>query len=91
MEKKSIFTISIPIEYRSMVNDLTRMITLQIITNYLFYLSNPSKYSFLGKDFIKLLLFIIISISFYWLVIRKIISYNKDDAKETDQRFYYGV
>ena len=89
MEKKSIFTISIPIEYRSMVNDLTRMITLQVITNYLFYVSNPSKHSFLGADFIKLLLFIIISISFYWLVIRKIISYDKD-PKEKVQTFYYG-
>ena len=89
MEKKSIFTISIPIEYRSMVNDLTRMITLQVITNYLFYVSNPSKHSFLGDDFIKLLLFIIISISFYWLVIRKIVSYDKD-PKEKIQTFYYG-
>ena len=90
MEKKSIFSIEIPLEYRSMINDLTRMISLQVFTNYLYYLSDPIKYSLFGTDFIKLLLFLIISICFYWLVVRKIIVYNKDPEYK-EQTFFYGM
>jgi len=89
MEKRSIFSINIPVEYRSMANDLTRMMSLQVFTHYLFYLTDPTKYVLFGADFVRILLFLIISVVFYWLIVRKIILYDKN-SKEKEHTFFYG-
>ena len=90
MERKSIFSYYIPLEYRSLADDLLRMITLQFSANLLFNFSNPHKYPILGYDFIRTLLFIIIGISLYWLVIRKLIIFDNPSAPYREEKFYYG-
>ena len=86
----SIFTINIPEEYRSYVEDLSRMIMIQVVANILFNLSNPSKYPFFSSDFAKTLLFIIVGVSAYWLVLRKIITFGPNSQDYQTQQFYYG-
>ena len=86
----SIFTINIPSEYRSYVEDLSRMIMIQVVANMLFNLSNPTKYPLMGVDFIKTLLFIIVGVSAYWLVLRKLISFGPYPEDYDNQQFYYG-
>ena len=88
--KYSIFTINIPSEYRSYVEDISRMIMIQVIANILFNLSNPKKYPFFSTDFVKTLLFIIVGVSAYWLVLRKIVSFGPDPDDYNKQQFYYG-
>ncbi len=88
--KSSIFTINIPSEYRSYVEDLSRMIIIQVVANMLFNLSNPKKYPFFSCDFAKTLLFIVVGVSAYWLVLRKIISFGPDPDDYDNQQFYYG-
>ena len=90
MEKKSIFNYFIPIEYRSPINDIIRMITLQVTTNLLLCLSKGDFKSFLSKEFINTLFFIILGIGLYWLVIRKIITFGPTSSKDHDDKFYYG-
>ena len=85
----SIFTIHVCPEYRSIVEDITRMTVIQLMVNSLFHLSNPAKYSFFNADFIKTLLFIVVGVASYWLVIRKIVSFGPDEGYRTD-KFYYG-
>ena len=90
MEKRSIYNYFIPIEYRSPINDVIRMITLQVTTNFLICLSKGNYREFLGKDFIQTLIFIILGIGLYWLVIRKIITFGSTSSKNNDDKFYYG-
>lgn len=88
MERKSIFNIRIPEEYRPVCQDITRMLTIQIVTNYLLHLSNPQQNIFLSQDFIKTLLFLLVGISVYWLVFNKIVVFgNTNDNKSG---FFYG-
>lgn len=87
---KSLFYYNIPIEYRSYVEDLSRMIILQVSANFLFSLSNPEKYSLFSGDFLMTLSYIIIGISIYWLVFRKIILFDKPNRKYKDEKFYIG-
>ena len=90
MEKKSIYNYFIPLEYRSPINDIIRMVTLQVTTNLLLCISKGDIKSFLSKDFINTLLFIILGIGLYWLVIRKIITFGPVSNKDPDDKFYYG-
>lgn len=84
MEQKAIFNINIPKEYRALAQDISRMLTIQIITNYLLYLNSPDKFKFLSADFIKTLLFLIIGIITYWLVTNKLFNFSDKDG------FYHG-
>lgn len=75
----SIYNIQLPEEYKQyypLFYDLMRMFMVQIVVNLLFFISNPKSYKFLNAMFMKTLLFIIVGISSYWLVIRKIVSFK---------------
>ena len=89
-EKHSIFTINVPNEYRSYVEDLSRMIIIQITANLLLTISSPKKFSFFSSEFLKTLLFIVVGVSVYWLVLRKIVSFGPDSENYQTQQFYYG-
>ena len=67
-------------EYKEMVDDIIRMTCIQIITQFLFCMSNPSV-SFINSIFIKTLIFIILSIIIYWVIIKKIIIIEYTDKK----------
>lgn len=61
-----------------MIYDLLRMSTIQIITQVMFYMNNSSL-SLFNETFIKTFVFINISITFYYLVVRKLFSFVSDD------------
>ena len=60
----------------NMINDLFRIVTLQIVTQSLFCLNNK-EISFFNQHFLQTVLFLSISIIFYWMIIRKILKVNK--------------
>mgnify|MGYP003970789551 FL=1 len=62
----------------NMVNDLFRIVTLQIVTQGLFCLNNK-EISFFNQHFLQTVLFLSISIIFYWMIIRKILKVNKEN------------
>lgn len=86
-EPGSIYTIKIPKEYRSVVEDICRMIMIQFTANMLFYMSDSRQYPLFGVNFLKTMLFIIVGVALYWLVFRKIISFG-DCVK--GESFWYG-
>ena len=86
MERQSIFNINIPREYQAFLEDTLRIIIIQITTTYLMNISNNQN-KFLNKDFIKSLLFILVGVGLYWLVFKKIVSFNKN---VTQYGFYHG-
>ena len=90
MEKKSMYHYYIPPEYRSLIDDIFRMMTLQISTHFFLNISNPSKYPLFSEDFFQYLSYIILGICLYWLVVRKVILFDKKDTPYKEQGFYYG-
>ena len=62
----------------NMINDLFRIVTLQIVTQSLFCLNNK-EISFFNQHFLQTVLFLSISIIFYWMIIRKILKVNKEN------------
>lgn len=62
----------------NMINDLFRIVTLQIVTQGLFCLNNK-EISFFNQHFLQTVLFLSISIIFYWMIIRKILKVNKEN------------
>ena len=57
-------------------NDLTRMIALQLVIQMMLHVVDPDRYSFMDGDFIVLLLFIVVAVSSYWLVLRRLVSFQ---------------
>lgn len=62
----------------NMINDLFRIVTLQIVTQSLFCLNNK-EISFFNQHFLQTVLFLSISVIFYWMIIRKILKVNKEN------------
>lgn len=63
--------------------DISRVLTIQVITQILFVMNN-SNISFFNVKFISTLIFLCIGVLFYWLVVRKLIDiyYEKDIVEE---------
>ena len=86
----SILKLNVPPEYRSYVEDLSRMCMIQLVASLLFSMSNPQKYPILGADFFRTLLFIVVGVSAYWLVFRKVVSFGPENTGYDSSKFYYG-
>ena len=60
-------------EYVPLVDDTMRMLTLQIIIQFMLMLRSPKEYSMVSESFFELLFYIILGLMTYWLVIRKLV------------------
>ena len=60
-------------EYIPYLEDLSRMLIIQFIIQFMYFSKNPSSHSFFTLDFIELCLYIIIAVSVYWLVFKKLV------------------
>ena len=68
----------------NMIQDIVRIITLQVVTQTLFVMNN-NNISFFNMTFIKTVIFLCLSILIYWLIIRKLIKinfFNDDNEKK---------
>ena len=63
---------------------------IQFVANILFNFSDPNKHPFLSIHFAKTLLFIMVGVSAYWLVFRRLVSFGPNSAEYDNQQFYYG-
>ena len=63
-------------EYLPAVEDITRMIVLQVFVQIMMYLRNPSENSLFDVEFIELLLYIVLGICVYWLLFKKLINFK---------------
>ncbi len=63
-------------EYKPMLYDILRLLTIQFISQLLFSMNN-SQNEFLSKRFLCTILYLIVGVLVFWLIIYKtIISYN---------------
>ena len=81
------FNISINKKNKHMINDIIRMVTIQVMTQFLFVINNNSV-SFFNMTFFKTTIFICLSIVIYWLIIRRLFNFDdKDDNDSDDEKF----
>ena len=55
------------------VNDSIRMICIQFIIQFLYFMKKPSEHPLLSETFLELILYMILGIGFYWFVIERLI------------------
>lgn len=60
-------------EYLPYIEDVIRLLILQISINFMFFIQNPCENSFFRYDFFELLLYIIVGLSVYWLIFKKFV------------------
>ena len=60
-------------EYVPLMDDVTRMITLQVIIQLMLSLRDNNEYPFFSQTFFELLFYIVLVLMTYWLIIRKVI------------------
>lgn len=72
---KTLFNIDLEEEYRPMFEEITKMIVILVVVNFLMYVSDPNINKFLGESYLKLIIFIVLGLLTYWLVIKKVIKF----------------
>ena len=68
-------------EYKNWLNDMSKALVLFIVVHVLQVIDNP-KVSLLSEGFLQLLIFVLIALSFYHLVWRKLVQFVYDDDTE---------
>lgn len=60
-------------EYVPFVQDVIRMVCIQITIQLLYHLNAPTGTAFFTSDFVMLLVYIVLGVMLYWLVLRKVV------------------
>lgn len=79
--KLSLFelNVNLPSEYLPFLNDLLRIIVIQLVAQIMFTLYNSTEYPFLSEIFILTILFLVVGVCVYWLIIKKIVVFSTTD------------
>jgi len=72
---KTLFNIDLEEEYKPMFEEITKMIVILVVVNFLMYISDPNINKFLGESYLKLIIFVVLGVLTYWLVIKKVIKF----------------
>ncbi len=76
MESSALYTVNLPHkEYIPLIEDISRMIIVQITIQFLYYINNKEGDGFLTIDFILLLVYIVLGVCIYWLIFRRSITF----------------
>lgn len=75
--EESLYTFSVKDkEYIDLIDDIVRMVTIQLGIQFLYYLNSPDSVSLFASEFILLVIYMILGILLYRLVLRKIIIFK---------------
>ena len=74
---ESIYIIVVPNKtYIELINDIIRMITIQFVIQFLFYINGPENAIFFSIDFFLLVIYIVLGVCVYWLIIKKLVVFK---------------
>lgn len=62
-------------DFSFLADDVTRMIILQVIIQFMLSMRNSDDYPFFSQQFFELLFYIVLGLMFYWLVVRKLVRF----------------
>lgn len=73
--KKALFEFEIPLsdEYMPFFDDIIRVVIIQCVTQFMFYMYNSTDYPFFNELFFLTMIFLVLGVSAYWLIVKKII------------------
>jgi hypothetical protein len=75
--EESLYMFQIPNkEYVDVIDDVVRMVTIQLSIQFLYYLNNSENVALFSADFVLLVIYMILGILFYRLVLRKMIVFK---------------
>ena len=63
-------------EYKNLLNDIIKFGTVLVVLNLFMFLTNPMGNAFLGGNYLKFLVYILLGFVTYWLVISKLIKFD---------------
>lgn len=69
----SVFRVGVQDDYVHVIDDVIRLVMIQVIVQLMFYMNSPVDFPFFTPVFLAVLLYIIIGVSAYWLVFRKLV------------------
>lgn len=72
-QPRSLFRVGVQDEYVHVIDDVIRLVLIQVVVQMMFYLNSPGDFPFFSPTFVAVVLYIIIAVSAYWLVFRKVI------------------
>lgn len=75
--KEALYIVELPNkDYIDFINDVIRMVIIQFMIQFLFYINNEEDTSFFSLDFVLLIIYLILGVCVYWLVIKKLIIFK---------------
>lgn len=75
--KEALYVVELPNkDYVDFINDIIRMIIIQFMIQFLFYINHEEETSFFSLDFVLLIIYLILGVCVYWLVIKKLIIFK---------------
>jgi hypothetical protein len=63
-------------EYVPFIEDLIKILLLQFVLQFMYFLKNPTDHPFFSFDFIEMMIYIFLGTSVYWLIIKKLVSFR---------------
>jgi hypothetical protein len=70
------FKITINQEYKPLINDIMRFLTLLVVVNVIMFMANPTDNILFGSAYTKLMIAILLGVATYWLVIDRLIVFD---------------
>lgn len=73
---EALYTVTLPNkEYVGLIEDITRMVMIQVTIQFLYYINDPSA-GFFTSDFILLVMYVVLGVCVYWLIFKKLIVFK---------------
>jgi heme/copper-type cytochrome/quinol oxidase subunit 4 len=73
----SLYIIDVPQkDYIPMIDDIARVVMIQISIQLLLFATDPEQNKFFTIDFVLLVTYIVLGVSLYWLVFKKLIRFS---------------
>lgn len=63
-------------EYVDVIYDMTRLLVIQIVIQFLMYMTDNEKHQFFSMDFIVMCIYIVLGVLVYWLIFKKIVHFK---------------
>lgn len=60
-------------EYVPYIEDVIRMVTLQFVIQFMYFVNDPTNNNLLTVNFLELIIYIVIGVSVYWLIFKKLV------------------
>lgn len=76
--KLSFLTINVPNEYKDLLNELVKILTIMVSVNILMYLSDNNN-KLMNMQYIKLIILVLLALSTYWLIVNKLILFDNNN------------